>query len=294
MTVEFYYWRGNYWNFTETGHVALKMPHRSKIEAEQIPKQHKNSVLHEDGFYISFYTEIKTGKCNCAQGAAHFHTQEMDGIGDQRQTQPERYLIKDLDVDAINQLFLEFVRYPCWGILGSGPLRGHGVLNCAGLTERLLREGGIDTKPCRYHSLYSIFLMAMYQMIPSLINQACQTYVIPPSVFDLKATHANVPEMEKRIREANAKGKSAAEMNHLALRFSSVMQHPIASKIILFVLINLVARRLVHKTLFDTVTPSSVALLADRVSRPSMNCVERFSYLAVSISIIYLWKKYGH
>lgn len=97
---------------------------------------------------ISQYISFWPGNCDtkiCCQKESHYHTFEIDKVYEGRPPS-SIFILKSLDVKKINIWFETHKNKLSWVLRGSSPLQGPNEFNCAGLTYRLLEEGGIQEK----------------------------------------------------------------------------------------------------------------------------------------------------
>ena len=93
--------------------------------------------------YISFWP----GNCNkhCFQKDPHYHTFEIDKLCEERPPVAP-YVLKNLDIKKINDWFDAHKNDFSWVLRGSSILKGPNEFNCAGLSYRLLEEGGFNER----------------------------------------------------------------------------------------------------------------------------------------------------
>ncbi len=150
-----YVWRGSSFqivgsgSFPSFGHVALETQLDGKTR------------------YISFWP----GNCNtkrCSQKKPHFHDKEVDSIYETRSPDAS-YKLHNLDIKKINDWFDANKDDLTWVLRGSSIIKGPHEFNCAGLTYRLLEEGGLeDANPVIYKTKRKIlgFVSACLVFIP--------------------------------------------------------------------------------------------------------------------------------
>lgn len=279
MSVTLYVWQNpslSSMHHSFKGHVALRTPNSNGSDPAKIPERHRRTTIDGAGYYVSFYpNRIPICKGKDCDGA-HFHTQEIDGIGLPNREQPEIRQINGLRIEAINQLFIEFAQYPCWGALGSGPFRKNGELNCASLSERLLREGGIyQISPLmQVRTITRFFNLVSRMAIPFVFNHFFQNVVNNY----MNASSLLRPAEGDRLKHlmamratfsfsGNAKVEDQRKLSQIANHLISILGRAPIDRILLFLLTNQIFRRATHQFFAETITPPTVLELANRVDQ---------------------------